>query len=68
MQKAINKVMYAHSLLTYLTPDEAQATRQRLAAHLANIDADEDMLAVEGMRYLRGDDRFSRRRTARTAP
>ena len=68
MQKAIDKVMYAHSLLTHLTLDEAQATRQRLAAHLANMDADEDMLAVEGMRYLRGDDRISRRRAARKAP
>lgn len=68
MQKAINKVMYAHSLLTYLTPDEAQATRQRLAGHLADMDADEDMLAVVGMRYLRGDDRVLCRRAARKAP
>jgi hypothetical protein len=67
MQTAIDKVMYAYSLLTNLSPGEVQATRDRLAAHLADMKADEDMLAVEGMRYLRGD-RVSRRRTAKRAP
>ena len=65
MQKAIDKVMYAHSLLTQSTPAQVQATRDRLAKHLAEIDADEDALAVEGMRYLRGGEGVSRRRTGK---
>jgi hypothetical protein len=67
MQTAIDKVMYAYTLITHLTPDETQATRQRLAAHLAVMDADEKALAVEGMRYLRGSDRVSKRRIPRKA-
>jgi hypothetical protein len=66
MQKAIDKVMYAYALIAHLTPDEVKATRDRLAAHLASLDADEKMLAVEGMRYLRGADRIGKRRPART--
>jgi hypothetical protein len=66
MQKAIDKVMYAYTLIAHLTPDEVKATRDRLAAHLASLDADEKMLAVEGMRYLRGADRVAKRRPART--
>ena len=46
--------MYADTLIANLTPNEVKATRERLAAHLAGINADEDVLAVEGMRYLRG--------------
>lgn len=57
MQPAIDKVMYAYALMANLTPDQVKATRDRLAAHLAGIDADENVLAVEGMRYLRGADR-----------
>ena len=53
MQTAIEKVMYAYTLVANLTPEEVKATRDRLAAHLASIDADENVLAVEGMRYLR---------------
>jgi hypothetical protein len=67
MQTAIDKVMYAYTLITHLTPAEAQATRERLAAHLAGMDADEKALAVEGMRYLRGSDRVTKRRIARNA-
>jgi hypothetical protein len=68
MQTAIDKVMYAYGLLTHLTEDEIQATRDRLAAHLASMDADEDILGVEGMRYLRGANRVSKRRTAKKTP
>lgn len=53
MQKAIERVMYAYTLIANLTPDQVKATRDRLAAHLAGLDADEKVLAVEGMRYLR---------------
>ena len=62
MQAAIDQVMQAFTLMANLTPEEAQATRERLAEYLAGIDADEKALAVEGLRYLRGPDRVARRR------
>ena len=65
MQTAIERVMYAYTLIAHLTPEELKATRDRLAAHLAGSDADEKVLAVEGMRYLRGADRVAERRTAK---
>jgi hypothetical protein len=65
MQEGIERVMQAYTLIANLTPNQAQATRARLAAHLAGIDADEKALAVEGLRYLRGPDRVTKRRIAR---
>ena len=67
MQAAIDRVMQAFTMMANLTPEEAQATRERLAAHLAGMDADEKALAVEGLRYLRGPGRVARRRMAREA-
>ena len=67
MQAAIDKVMYAYTLIAHLSPAEADAARNRLTAHLAGMDADENALSVEGMRYLRGQDQVSRRRTAKKA-
>ena len=67
MQAAIDRVMQAFTMIANLTPEEVQTTRARLAAHLAGLDVDEKALAVEGLRYLRGPDRISRRRVARTA-
>ena len=49
--------------IAHLAP--VKATRDRLAAHLAGMDADENVLAVEGMRYLRGADRAAKQRTVR---
>ncbi|MGY2904627.1 hypothetical protein [Bradyrhizobium sp. URHC0002] len=63
MQKAIDRVMYAYTMIANLTAKEAEATRERLAAHLAGMGENETTLAVEGMRYLRGPDRVARRRT-----
>ena len=65
MQAAIDRVMQAFTLITNLSPAEAQATRERLANYLAGMDADEKVLAVEGLRYLRGPDRVARRRMVR---
>jgi hypothetical protein len=62
MLKVIDRVTYAYAMIANLTPDEVHATRQRLAAHLAGMDADEKALAVEGMRFLRGPQRVARRR------
>ena len=67
MQEAMNRVMQAYTMIANLTPEQAQATRERLATHLAGMDADDKALAVEGLRYLRGPDRVSRRRMAREA-
>ena len=67
MQEAIKRVMQTFMMMANLTADEAQATRERLAAHLAGMDVDEKALAVEGLRYLRGPDRVLRRRVARKA-
>jgi CHASE1-domain containing sensor protein len=67
MQAAIDRVMQAFTLMANLTPEEAEATRERLAEYLAGMDADEKALAVEGLRYLRGPGRVARRRMAREA-
>ena len=63
MQKAIDRVMYAYRMIANITPDEVEATRKRLTAHLAGMDVNERTLAVEGMRYLRGPERVVQRRT-----
>jgi CHASE1-domain containing sensor protein len=67
MQAAIDRVMQAFTMIANLTPEEAQATRERLKQYLAGMDADEKALAVEGLRYLRGPGRVARRRMAREA-
>jgi len=65
MEEVINRVMETYGMMVNLTPREAQATRERLTAHLARMDADEKVLAVEGLRFLRGPDRVARRRIAK---
>jgi len=53
MQAAIDRVMQTYCLLQK-TDDEAQAAREKLSNHLAERpQADEQLLAVEGLRYLR---------------
>ena len=64
MQAAIDRKMQAFTMMTNLTPEEAQATRESLTEYLAGMDADEKALAIEGLRCLRGD---ARRRMAREA-
>ena len=54
MQAAIDRVMQTYCLLQKLTDEEAQAAREKLSNHLAERpEADEQLLAVEGLRYLR---------------
>ena len=67
MQEAMDRVMQADTMIANLTPEEAQATRERLTQYLAGMDVDERALAVEGLRYLRGPGRVARRRMAREA-
>lgn len=66
MQAAIDRVMQTFKMMASLTPEEEEDARERLIAHLAGMKADEKTLAVEGLRYLRGPDRVSKRRIART--
>jgi hypothetical protein len=67
MQAAIDRVMQAFTMIANLTSEEAQATHERLTEYLTGIEADEKTLAVEGLRYLRGPDRVSKRRMTRKA-
>ena len=67
MQAAIDRVLQTYGLMVNLTAEEEQATRRRLEKHLAEMQADDNALAVEGLRYLRGPDRIARRRMAREA-
>jgi hypothetical protein len=54
MQAAIDRVMQTYCLLEKLTDEEAQAAREKVSNHLAERpEADERLLAVEGLRYLR---------------
>ena len=57
MQAAIDRVLETYGMMVNLTPEEEQATRRRLEKHLAGSQADDNALAVEGLRYLRGSDR-----------
>jgi hypothetical protein len=66
MQAAIDRVMRTFKMMASLTPEEEEDARERLIAHLAGMKADEKALAVAGLRYLRGPDRVSKRRIART--
>ena len=62
MQAAIDRVLETYGMMVNLTPEEEQATRRRLEKHLAGLQADDNALAVEGHRYLRGSDRPYRTR------
>jgi hypothetical protein len=62
MQAAIDRVLETYGMMVNLTPEEEQATRRRLEQHLAGLQADDNGLAVEGLRYLRGSERPYRTR------
>jgi hypothetical protein len=54
MQAAIDRVMQTYCLIQKLTDEEAQAAREKVSNHLAERqEADDHLLAVEGLRYLR---------------
>jgi hypothetical protein len=55
MQVAIDRVMHTYGMLGNLTLEEEQAAREKVSNFLANAKTDdENKLAVEGLRYLRG--------------
>jgi hypothetical protein len=62
MQAAIDRVLQTYGMMVNLTAEEERATRRKLEKHLAGMQADDNALAVEGLRYLRGSDRPYRAR------
>ena len=55
MQAAVDRVMHAYGMPVNLTLEEERAARQKVMAFLAQSKTDdENKLAVEGMKFLRG--------------
>jgi hypothetical protein len=54
MQTAIESVMTTYGMIVRLTPDQERETRERVEQFLQGKGSDEHMLAVEGLKYLRG--------------
>jgi hypothetical protein len=63
MVEVIEQVMRTYALMVTLTPAEEQAARERLGLFLKDKSDDTRQLAVEGVKFLRGD-RTSRTRRA----
>jgi hypothetical protein len=56
MQAAIDRIMQTYTMIVNLNPDEERATRERVTSYLSGKkEADESMLAIEGLRYLRSE-------------
>jgi hypothetical protein len=54
MQAAIDRVMQTYTMIVNLSADQERMTRQKVTEFLAGrSEADERVLAVEGLRYLR---------------
>ncbi len=54
MQAAIDRVMKTYSMIVNLTAEQERVAREKVTCHLAEQPAaDENVLAVEGLRYLR---------------
>lgn len=65
MQEAINRVVQAYTLMVALSSEDEAVARERVQQHLKSVEGDENMLAVEGLRFLRGPDRPIRTRKGR---
>ena len=62
MQAAIDRVMNTYGMLVNLTLEQERAARERVTAFLAqSMTQDESALAVEGIKFLRGDKPYARR-------
>jgi 1,2-phenylacetyl-CoA epoxidase catalytic subunit len=53
MQAAIDRVMRTYGMMFNLTAEEERTARERVSQFLADKAADENQLAIEGLRYLR---------------
>lgn len=63
MDEVIEQVMRTYALMVTLTPAEERAARERLEQFLKGKSDDTRQLAVEGVKFLRGN-RTSRARRA----
>ena len=63
MQAAIERVMTTYGMLVQLTPEQEREARERVSRFLQDKGSDGHMLAVEGLKYLRGRP-IKRRRAA----
>jgi hypothetical protein len=63
MQDVVEQVMRAYGLMVNLMPEEEQAARERLKQFLKDRSDGTHKLAVEGVKFLRGQ-RISRARRA----
>jgi hypothetical protein len=64
MNEAIDRVMRAYVLMETLSPEAEAQARKRLIEHLKGVEGDENVLAVAGLRFLRGDRKVMRRRVS----
>jgi hypothetical protein len=54
MLAAVDRVMKTYGMIVHLTADEERATREKVISYLAEKPAaDENALAIAGLRYLR---------------
>jgi hypothetical protein len=54
MQAAVDRIMKTYGMMVKLTADEERATREKVTSYLSEKPAaDENALAIEGLRYLR---------------
>ena len=67
MEAAIDRVMTTYGMLVHLTADQERETRERVARFLEGKGSDEHILAIEGLKYLRGH-RSNRRRATGGSP
>lgn len=68
METAINRVMSTYTMLVNLTAQEERDARLKVTAFLSQSKTqDENLLAVEGIKFLRGDKVAHRRRSGTVA-
>ena len=55
MQTTVERVMQAYGLMVNLTTEQESDARERLKQFLRNCAGSDQELAVQGLRFLRGD-------------
>ena len=66
MEKAVERIMLAYTMMVRLSAEEEADALARVRQHLAGLSGDETVLAVAGLRFLRGTKK-SRKRISRAA-
>ena len=62
MPEAIDRVMQAYTLMATLSSQDEADARKRVGKHLTGMPGDDNALAVEGLRFLRGSRQLRGRR------